>query len=93
VAALGDRLRVELPDGTIGSVRARDLADVETPLRLTTATGDLLASPLAAAPVIDTIAPGVEVRVLGRFGSYSLIQLPDARTGWIAAAAGDEDRP
>ena len=85
-AALGDRFRIELPDGTIGSIRARDLADAGTPLGVVTATGNVFASPLAAAPVIDTLEAGITVHLLGRFGTFSLIQLPDTRRGWVAIA-------
>ena len=89
VAATGDRLRVELPDGTIGSVRARDLVDASTAVAVATARGDVFESPLSDAPVIGTLERAIEVRVLGHFGNYSLVELPDARTGWIDAASAN----
>ena len=85
VAALGGRFRVELPDGTLGVVRARDVGEASAPLGVSTALGDVRESPAAAAPVIETLEDGVEVRVFGRFGGFSFVELPDARRGWIAA--------
>ncbi len=82
--------RVELPDGDTGYVSVRQVRPADEPLASTSvaAAVDLRDRPLDDAPVIETLSANTTVDVLGRFGGYQLVRLPDARTGWLMVSAG-----
>lgn len=88
-ALAGAYYRVVLPDGTGGFVSTRELRDADEPIERADVTGAL---PLRDRPlphaavidVIDTLRLDAGVDVLGRFGDFSLVRLPDSRTGWIS---------
>jgi murein DD-endopeptidase MepM/ murein hydrolase activator NlpD/SH3-like domain-containing protein len=85
LAATGSWYRVRLPDGTVGFVAGRLLeqADDAVASERVAATLPLRSVPLPGALIVDSIAPGAEVPVLGRFGAYLLVQAPGGRTGWV----------
>jgi murein DD-endopeptidase MepM/ murein hydrolase activator NlpD len=82
--AVGDSYRVQLPDGTVGFVRARSTEAVARPLR--TARAEIpfvLSGPrLLAAPMFEVPA-GTPLPVLGRFDGFLFVRTPDGRQGWI----------
>src|SRR5690606_10594668 len=85
LAGTGSWYRVRLPDGTVGFVAGRLLeqADDAVASERVATTLALRSVPLPDAIVVDSIAPGAEVPVLGRFGAYLFVQAPDGRTGWV----------
>ena len=83
VAATADLYRVELPDGTPALLRARDLAATSTPFRTAAIAGNVLERPREDAPVIETLATPIKVTVMGHFADFDLVQLPNARVGWV----------
>ncbi|HEY8469526.1 MAG TPA: M23 family metallopeptidase [Longimicrobiales bacterium] len=85
LAATGSWYRVRLPDGTVGFVAGRLLeqADDAVASERVATTLALRSVPLPGAIVVDSIAPGAEVPVLGRFGAYLFVQAPGGRTGWV----------
>jgi murein DD-endopeptidase MepM/ murein hydrolase activator NlpD len=84
-AGAGAYYRVTLPDGTAGFIATRELREVDEPIARADAAGDLTLRdrPLPHAAVIDTLRVDEGVDVLGRFGGFHLVRLPDTRTGWI----------
>jgi len=82
LAATGASYRVELPDGRSGLVRAADLSPAHVPQDTTAISGLVWEAPTVDAPVVDIIESPRDVPVLGQFGDFSLIKLPDARLGW-----------
>jgi hypothetical protein len=84
-ALAGAYYRVVLPDGTGGFVASRDIRDADEPIERAAVSGTLPMRdrPLPHAAVIDTLRLDTGVDVLGRFGDFSLVRLPDSRTGWI----------
>ena len=82
----GSWYRVALPDGTRGFVLARSIESTARPLRNAQLTdgGVLLDRPLASAAVMDSLAPGGEVWVLGSFGQFLYVQSPRGKAGWLA---------
>jgi len=82
LAASGSSYRVELPDGRSGMVRAADMAPAHVPQDVAAITGQVWEAPEPGAPVVDVLASPRDVAVLGQFGDFSLIKLPDARLGW-----------
>ncbi|HEX7089188.1 MAG TPA: hypothetical protein VF192_03575 [Longimicrobiales bacterium] len=77
--------RVRLPDGTVGFVPGRLLeqADDAVASERVETTLALRSVPRPGAIVVESIAPGAEVPVLGRFGEYLFVQAPGGRTGWV----------
>jgi hypothetical protein len=53
----------------------------------------LAEEPSAAAPAIAVLASETGVDVLGSFGEFELVRLPDTRTGWVALGATVASRP
>jgi SH3-like domain-containing protein len=82
--AVRDWYRVQLPDGTAGFVNGRLTESTGQPLRMARAGAvQLLDRPmLTAAPIADLEA-GPRLRVLGRFGDFLFVRIPDGREGWI----------
>jgi murein DD-endopeptidase MepM/ murein hydrolase activator NlpD len=77
--------RVTLPEGGSGYVATRD-TEPATPLR-SAALADsarVLDQPASSGNVIDELAPGSEVPVLGEFGEFLYIRTPAGRNGWLA---------
>jgi murein DD-endopeptidase MepM/ murein hydrolase activator NlpD len=92
-AATGAFYRVTLPDGVRGYISAREVA-VAGPMGAAEVESRQLmrASPSATGPVIEAFETMTTVDVLGRFGAFRFVRLPDARTGWIETPA-DRPRP
>jgi murein DD-endopeptidase MepM/ murein hydrolase activator NlpD len=84
IAATADSYRVELPDGTAGLLRARDLVAASTPLRTVALSGTIRALPRADAPVIEAIDSPIRLPVLGQFADFDLVRLPDSTLGWVS---------
>jgi murein DD-endopeptidase MepM/ murein hydrolase activator NlpD len=82
LAASGSHYRVELPDGRSGLVLAADLASAEAGQDVAAFSGDVLEAPAVDAPIVDVFREPRDLPVLGQFGEFSLIQLPDFRLGW-----------
>lgn len=77
--------RVGMPDGSVGYVAAATL-EPATPLRREPLrdTVQVLDRPGARGTVIDELAAGVELPVLGSFGDFLYVQTPAGRTGWLS---------
>ncbi len=85
LAGSGDWYRVRLPDGTSGYVAARLTETLDRPLETRTASvrSPLLRDPTADAPVVSELDPGLELPVLGHYGSYLYVRAPGGNAGWI----------
>lgn len=85
----GEYFRVRLPDGSNGYVAARLTESVEEPVASQVAgrTEAVRDRPEHDAPVVETLDPGTEVAVLGRFAGYLLVMPPTGRPGWLADEA------
>ncbi len=85
LAMSGGFYRVALPDGLSGYVAVRQVASARQPIEAARvdAVSAVRDRPVARAAVIDTLGEGSTVEVLGRFGDYQLVRLPDARIGWM----------
>jgi murein DD-endopeptidase MepM/ murein hydrolase activator NlpD len=86
-AAAAGYYRVALPDGTVGYMSSGDITAADHPLASEPlgVTASLFDRPAATAPVMATIGPGLPLDILGRFGAFQLVRLPDARLGWVRA--------
>jgi murein DD-endopeptidase MepM/ murein hydrolase activator NlpD len=92
LGATADSYRVELPDGVRGLLRARDLTPVADAIATTALSGPVHEQPYPTAPVVASLDEPVRVAVLGQFGDFNLVRLPDARLGWVprsTSAAAD----
>lgn len=89
VGASGSWYRVALPDGTGGYVSARLTEDVAAPVSQTVAAADVPARsrPADQAPVVEMVAAGSSLPVLGRFDDFLLVREPSGRTAWVRADA------
>ncbi|MBC8041987.1 MAG: M23 family metallopeptidase, partial [Rhizobacter sp.] len=78
--------RALLPDGRTGYVAMKSLSD--KPLRAQTLPrGErLYQTPEREAAVIDSLAGGTPVSVLGSFDAFLYIQTPKGQRGWLAPA-------
>jgi peptidoglycan LD-endopeptidase LytH len=89
----GRAVRVLLPDDSVGYVDASAVIAADTPLRRARlSAGSLLREqPLAAAPVVDVLSADTPVEVLGRFGTFEFVRVPDGTAGWVGTtdAAGE----
>jgi hypothetical protein len=87
IAASQSALRVALPDESTGYLDPRALTSVARPLlRARLDSGIVLReSPGARAPAVERLTGAVMGDVLGRFGEFALVRVPDAGTGWVAA--------
>ncbi len=88
LGASGGWYRVRLPDGRSGFVAARLTEATDRPVdtRLTRAAEPVRAAPDGSAPVMEELAPGARLDVLGRFGAYLYVQAPSGRAGWVDRA-------
>ncbi len=89
LAASGSWYRVRLPNGKDGFVAARLTEAVVQPLRnqFVESTSALFSSPSPIAPVMEDVAAGTDVAVLGSYEGYLYVQSPDGNTGWLAGEA------
>ena len=87
VAATGGWYRVQLPDGGTGYVVARAVESTDRPVgrERVAASRHVRDAPTATSAVLDSIAPGATVPVLGRFNGYLLVEAPGGRAGWISS--------
>ncbi len=83
-------LRVVLPDGTTGYVRAAAVRPAQVPLRRQTLTAGAVVrdQPLAQAAPVHVVSEGALVDVLGRFGVFALVRLPAGPSGWVELRTG-----
>ena len=81
----GEYFRVRLPDGGSGYVAARLTETVEEPVasEIAEAAGAVLMVPATGSPVVTTLDAGIEVPVLGRYGTYLYVVAPSGHTGWL----------
>jgi murein DD-endopeptidase MepM/ murein hydrolase activator NlpD len=83
VAASGAWVRVHLPDGLGGYLaagRTEDLAPVGT---THLARGGWIRRALLGGVAVDSMAPGDEVPLLGRYGEFAYVTAPNGRSGWV----------
>ena len=87
IAASQGALRVQLPDESTGYLDPQALTSVARPLlRARLDSGTVLReSPGNRAPAVELLTGAVMGDVLGRFGDFALVRVPDAGTGWVAA--------
>ena len=87
IAASQGALRVLLPDESTGYLDPRALTSVARPLlRARLDSGTVLReSPGDRAPAVELLSGPAVGDVLGRFGDFALVRVPDAGTGWVAA--------
>jgi murein DD-endopeptidase MepM/ murein hydrolase activator NlpD len=88
--ASGGWYRARLPDGSTGWLAAASAEPARRPVRteLRSAAAVVQQGPVAEAPPVESVAPGTQVPVLGRFADYLFVQTPAGRTGWLAADGG-----
>ncbi len=82
VAATGAWMRVELPDGTAGFVRAPRLVPAD-PIGRIAAGAEVLERPDSFAIPVDTTSESARAEMLGRFLAYDFVRLADGTPGWI----------
>ena len=82
LAATADQYRVELPDGTRGVLRARDLAPIADAIATTAVRGPVRELPYVTAPVVESLEQPRTLAVLGEFGDFNLVRLSADRLGW-----------
>lgn len=85
----GDYFRVQLPDGARGYVAARLTEPVDEPLGSQLASGGapVFSRPDGASPLLAAVAREAELPLLGRYGSYALVQEPGGLYGWLSASS------
>lgn len=90
----GAYFRVRLPDGASGYVAARLTETVEEPVasEVATASDAVLMMPALGSPVVTTLDAGIEVPVLGRYGTYLYVLAPTGHTGWLQDAEMQEQQ-
>ena len=82
--AVRDWYRVQLPDGTAGFVNGRLTESTRQPVRMARAGAvQLLDRPMVTAAPIADLEAGPPLPVLGRFGDFLFVRIPDGREGWI----------
>ena len=81
----GRTYRVVLPDGSIGYLAQASVGPADRPLRHERLTREaaLRQTPSTDGPVVQTLGAGVQVEVVGRFGTYRLLRAPGGRAGWL----------
>jgi murein DD-endopeptidase MepM/ murein hydrolase activator NlpD len=89
--ASGDQYRVRLPDDTVGYLAAAAVAPIDAALESTASSRDvaLRARPVAGAAIVDQLAAGTELPVMGRFGDWSWVSTPTGHTGWLSLGSDD----
>jgi murein DD-endopeptidase MepM/ murein hydrolase activator NlpD len=88
LAGSGGWYRARLPDGREGYVAVGD-TEALTPLETTTVIGGSLlrVAPALAGAAMDSVAPGDDVPVLGRFGDYAFVRAPGGLQGWVGGGS------
>lgn len=92
-AATGQWYRVRLPDGSSGFVPGRLAEPIDQPIaseRLAAGT-PVQSRPAPEAALVDHLAAGSDVPVLGRFGDFLFVRTPAGRHGWLALDPGLTD--
>ena len=91
VAAAADFYRVSLPDGSEGYLSARLTEAVDAPVAETVLRAEIPARsrPAEAAPVVQVVAAGEALPVLGRFQDFLMVREPSGRTAWVRSDAQD----
>ena len=84
VAAGRNTVRVRLPDGSAGYVAAGAVVSAERALRREQlpAGSVLFESPVPGSPPVAILDTGAVADVLGRHGTFDLVQLPGVRPAW-----------
>jgi peptidoglycan LD-endopeptidase LytH len=84
-AGSADQFRVELPDGLTGFVSSTAVESVEHPTgsRKTPVAMALLEEPTVAALIVDSLAAGTTIQIMGRFGNYVMARRASGETGWV----------
>ena len=87
IAASHRALRVLLPDQSTGYLDPQALSSVARPLlRTRLDSGTVLREfPGELAPAVELLTGAVMGDVLGRFGEFALVRVPEAGTGWVLA--------
>jgi len=88
LAGTGRWYLARLPDGSEGYVGLPDMRPLE-PIRLVSVAlaSGLRSSPTYHGVVMDSLALGDVVPVLGRFGDQVLVRHPNGMQGWVGVAA------
>lgn len=83
-SATGTWYLVRLPDGRKGFIHASLLGPVEPlPLELSLGKYPVYLDPETDDSLIDSIAPGPEIPLFGRYGSHLLIRHPSGNFVWL----------
>lgn len=87
LGAVGDWLRVRLPDGETGFVAGRLTESVDPPLgvRVASVPTRVASEPRPEAPVMETVEAGSDLELLGAFGHFLYVRPREGRAGWIEA--------
>ena len=87
IAASHRAFRVRLPDESTGYLDPQTVTTVSGPLlRTRLDSGTVLREfPGDRAPAVERVTGAVMGDVLGRFGEFALVRVPEAGTGWVAA--------
>ena len=77
--------RVGLPDGATGYIIGAD-TELATPLRSESvvAASHVLDHPAPRGAIIQQLAPGAEIPVLGAWGEFLYVQTPTGLNGWLS---------
>jgi len=86
LAASGSWFRVLLPDGTAGYVPSAATESTERPVETTVLAGQaaIHAAPDAGTDVLEDLARGDSVDVLGSFGGFLLVRSQRGSRAWLA---------
>ncbi len=87
VGAAGSWYRVVLPDGGVGYLSAERTEALDGPVGQTVAQSDRSgrSRPADDAPLVEVIAAGSTVPVLGRFGDYWMVRPDSGHAAWVQA--------
>lgn len=85
LSAGGDWYRVALPDGRAGYLEAAATESTDPPVDVAVldGAGATLAAPTGDAGVIEELASGTSLDVLGRFGEFLLVRRGGGPTAWL----------
>lgn len=85
----GEYFRVRLPDGGNGYVAARLTEPVLEPFgsQLAHTGAPVLLRPHEASPLLATLDAEAELPVLGLYGGYLYVRVPEGHYGWVSASS------